>query len=81
MTDQQPEFLGLDAVADLLKVGVPTVQSLINRGILESRTQGRQTVVPYQAVLAFLRDDQRALLDEHGQAPDQGLLSGDDPGS
>ena len=77
--EQQPEFLALDAVADLLKVGVPTVQSLINRGILESQTHGQRTVVPYQAVLAFLRDDQRKLLDQHGQAPDLGLLTGDEP--
>jgi phage terminase Nu1 subunit (DNA packaging protein) len=77
--EQQSEFLALDAVADLLKVGIPTVQSLINRGILESQTQGQQTVVPYRAVLMFLRDDQRKLLDEHGQAPDLGLFSGDEP--
>ena len=79
--DQRSEFLTLEAVADLLKVGVPTVQSLIERGLLESQVQGRQAVVPYQAVLAFLRDDQRALLDQTGQAPDQGLLSSDEPTS
>ena len=77
--EQQSEFLTLDAVADLLKVGIPTVQSLINRGILESQTQGQQTVVPYRAVLMFLRDDQRKLLGEHGQAPDPGLFTGDEP--
>lgn len=75
--EQQAEFLALDAVADLLKVGIPTVQSLINRGILESHTQGQQTVVPYRAVLMFLRGDQSKLLGEHGQAPDLGLLTGD----
>jgi hypothetical protein len=77
--EQQSEFLALDAVADLLKVGVPTVQSLINRGMLESQTQGQQTVVSYGAVLMFLRKDQRKLLEEHGQAPDLGLLTGDEP--
>jgi hypothetical protein len=77
--EQQSEFLALDAVADLLKVGIPTVQSLINRGLLESQTQGQQTVVPYRAVLMFLRDDQRKLLDEHGHAPDLGLVTGDEP--
>ncbi len=77
--ERQSEFLTLDAIADLLKVGIPTVQSLINRGILESQTQDQQTMVPYRAVLAFLRDDQRKLLGEHGQAPDLGLLTGDEP--
>jgi len=77
--ERQSEFLTLDAVADLLKVGIPTVQSLINRGILESQTQNQQIVVPYRAVLAFLRDDQRKLLDEQGQAPDLGLLTGEEP--
>jgi phage terminase Nu1 subunit (DNA packaging protein) len=77
--EQQSEFFALDAVADLLKVGIPTVQSLINRGLLESQTQGQQTVVPYRAVLMFLRDDQRKLLDEHGHAPDLGLVTGDEP--
>jgi hypothetical protein len=67
----QSDFLTLEAVAELLKVGIPTVQSLINRGILESQIQGQQAVVPYRAVLAFLRDDQRKLLDEQGQAPDK----------
>ena len=77
--EQQSEFLTLDAVADLLKVGIPTVQSLIDAGLLESQTQGQQTVVPYRAVLMFLRDDQRKLLEEDGQAPDLGLLTGDQP--
>ena len=77
--EQQSEFLALDAVADLLKVGIPTVQSLINRGILESQTQGQQTVVPYHAVLMFLRDDQRKLLDERGREPDPGLFTSYEP--
>jgi excisionase family DNA binding protein len=76
--EQQTEFLTLDAVADLLKVGVPTVQSLIDRGILESQTRGRRTLVPYSAVLLFLRDDQRKLLGDQGHAPDLGLLTADE---
>ena len=39
----------------------------------------RITAVPYRAVLMFLRDDQRKLLDEDGHAPDLGLLTGDQP--
>jgi hypothetical protein len=81
MMDQQSEFLTLEAVADLLKVGIPTVQSLINRGILESQTQGQQAVVPYRSVLMFLRDDQRKLLDEHGHAPDRGPATDKDSAS
>lgn len=33
--EQAPEFLTLEAVADMLKVGVPTVQSLVDRGLLD----------------------------------------------
>jgi excisionase family DNA binding protein len=77
--EQQAEFLTLDAVADLLKVSIPTVQSLINRGLLESQTQGQQILVPYRAVLMFLRGDQRKLLDERGREPDLGLFTDDEP--
>lgn len=75
---RKSELLSLEAVADLLKAGVPAVQSLIDRGILESQAHGRQTTVPRQAVLMFLREDQRKLLHEQGQAPDQSLLAGDE---
>jgi hypothetical protein len=73
---QQPTMLTLDAAANILKVGIPTVQSLINRGILTAQTHQGQTVISYDDILTFLREDQRHLLQEEGQSPDQGLMSG-----
>jgi hypothetical protein len=64
--DQQPTMLTLDAVANILKVGIPTVQRLINRGILTAQTHQEQIVISYDDILTFLRDDQRHLLQEEG---------------
>jgi hypothetical protein len=74
--DQHPETLSLDAAANLLKVGVPTVQSLINRGMLTAKESAGETVVAYDEILRFLRADQRQLLDNGAQPADLGLLSG-----
>jgi hypothetical protein len=69
-------MLTLDAAANVLKVGIPTVQSLINRGILAAQTRQGQTVIAHDDIVRFLREDQRHLLQEEGQSPDQGLMSG-----
>jgi hypothetical protein len=74
--DQHPETLSLDAAANLLKVGVPTVQSLINRGMLTAQESAGQTIVAYDEILRFLRADQRQLLGDGAQPADLGLLSG-----
>jgi hypothetical protein len=74
--EQLPTMLTLDAAANILKVGIPTVQRLINRGILTAQMRQGQTVIAYDDILTFLRDDQRHLLQEEGQSPDQGLMSG-----
>jgi excisionase family DNA binding protein len=68
--------LSIDEVANLLKVGVPTVQSLINRGLLTTREEAGQPCVLYADVMAFLREDQRRMLDEGAQPSDLGLVSG-----
>jgi hypothetical protein len=73
--EQLPNILTLDAAANILKVGVPTVQSLIDRGILTAQTRQGQTIISYDDILRFLREDQRHLLQEEGQSPDQGLMS------
>ena len=75
--EQRPNLLTLEAAANLLKVGVPSVQSLINRGFLSAQIRDGQTVVSYDDILRFLREDQRQLLEEDGQSPDLGLMSGD----
>ena len=74
--EQLAKLLTLDAAANVLKVGTPTVQRLISRGILTAQTHAGQTVIAYDELVRFLRDDQRHLLDEEEQPPDQGLLSG-----
>ena len=75
--EQRPNLLTLEAVANLLKVGLPSVQSLINRGILTGQMRQGQMVVSYDDILRFLRDDQRHLLEADGQSPDLGLMSAD----
>jgi hypothetical protein len=74
--EQQDRWLSLDEAANILKVGVPTLQSLLNRGIFTGQERDGQTVVSYAAILAFLRNDQRKLLEAGGQPPDQGLIRG-----
>ena len=74
--EQLPTMLTLDAAANILKVGIPTVQRLINRGILTAQTHQGQTVISYDDILKFLRDDQRHLLQEEGQSTELGLMSG-----
>jgi hypothetical protein len=74
--EQLPTMLTLDAAANILKIGIPTVQRLINRGILTAQTHQGQMVISYDDILTFLREDQRHLLQEEGQSPDQGLMSG-----
>ncbi len=73
--DQKREWLSLDQTADLLKVGVPTVQSLINRGLLRTQPGTEPPLVSYDSILAFLRKEQRTLLREGRQPPDLGLAS------
>jgi excisionase family DNA binding protein len=70
------ETLSIEEVANLLKVGVPTVQSLLNRGLLAAHEESGQPCVLYADVMAFLRADQRRMLDEGEQPSDMGLISG-----
>ncbi|HEY1013936.1 MAG TPA: helix-turn-helix domain-containing protein [Herpetosiphonaceae bacterium] len=66
---ESAELLSLEQAADVLKVGVPTIRSLIDRGLLATEPGAEPPLVPTAALLAFLRADQRALLDEGGQPP------------
>lgn len=74
--EQQRVWLSLEEAADLLKVGVPTIQSLINRGLLKTHQLEDRTVISIDMVLAFLREDQRKLFDDDGQPPDLGVSGG-----
>jgi hypothetical protein len=74
--EQLPTMLTLDAAANILKVGIPTVQRLIDRGILTAQMHQGQMVICYDDILTFLREDQRHLLQEEGQSPDPNLMSG-----
>jgi excisionase family DNA binding protein len=62
--EQQRRWLSLDEAADFLKVGVPTVQRLIDRGLLHAQPGAQPPLVSYEAILAFLRSDQRRRLHE-----------------
>ncbi len=70
--EQQPEFLSVEEAANVLSVGVPTVQNLIDQGVLTTREHGGEVVVPYDALLAFLREDQRKLMEDKNQPGDLG---------
>jgi hypothetical protein len=74
MEQQPPEWLSLEAAANVLKVGIPTVQSLINRGLLTTRPECDPPQVPYAALLEFLRQDLRTLNDAGHQPADLGIL-------
>ncbi len=76
--EQKRAWLSLEETASLLKVGVPTVESLINRGLLHTQPGTEPPVVSYDSILAFLREDQHTLLGEERQPPDLGLTS-DEP--
>jgi hypothetical protein len=76
--EQKRAWLSLEETANLLKVGVPTVQSLINRGLLRAQRGTEPSLVSYDSILAFLREDQHTLLGEKRQPPDLGLIS-DEP--
>lgn len=47
--------------ADALKVGVPTVDQLIERGDLAAEMRDGEPQIAEQALLAFLRAEQQAL--------------------
>jgi excisionase family DNA binding protein len=54
-------WLTLAEAADALKVGVPTVRELIERGELQATQHNGELCVPEQALIAFLQASQRAL--------------------
>jgi excisionase family DNA binding protein len=54
-------WLTLAEAADALKVGVPTVRELIERGELQATQHNGELCVPKQALIAFLQASQRAL--------------------
>lgn len=70
--EEQHEPLTLAAVADVLKVGVPTVEGLIERGLLVAEGEGDAARVAYSDLVEYLRTNQRASTSE-GEAPADGL--------
>lgn len=63
----EQQWLTIAEVAAALKVGEPTVEQLIERGMLEVEQHGDQPRVSQEALMAFLRADQHTL--EVGQQP------------
>ncbi|HYF65574.1 MAG TPA: helix-turn-helix domain-containing protein [Herpetosiphonaceae bacterium] len=72
--DHEPTWLTLEEAATVLKVGVPTIQSLINRDLLALDSAQDPPRIAYQAVLDFLRRDQRTLSEQGHQPPDLGMI-------
>jgi excisionase family DNA binding protein len=54
------QTLSFDEAAAVLKIGVPTLEELIARGLLRTVREHGETCVRYDDLLAYLRDDQRA---------------------
>ncbi len=63
----QQEWLSITEVAAALKVGEPTVQLLIDQGMIQAEQGSDGIRVSQDALLEFLRADQQTL--ENGQQP------------
>lgn len=72
--EQQPELLTLEAAADVLKVGVPTVESLIGSGALIAQEQAGELMVAYPDLLDYLRAGQRDLMSDGPAAPKDDII-------
>ena len=59
--DQPQEFLTIDEVAFTLKVGVPTVESLINRGLLEMADTPGERRIRRKDLVDLMRRNQQEL--------------------
>jgi excisionase family DNA binding protein len=60
MTELQRNSLTLEEAAEVLTVGVPTIEELIAQGMLRARDEDGQRCVLYEDLLAYLRDSQRS---------------------
>lgn len=69
---EQKESLSVDEAADVLKVGVPTIEALIADGALRAAQQQGETRVRYEDLLDYMRASQRAST-EDGDSPADGL--------
>jgi excisionase family DNA binding protein len=67
--EHEPELLTLEAAADVLKVGVPTVESLIGSGVLAAQEEGGELMVAYTDLLDYLRAGQRDLMSDGPAMP------------
>lgn len=74
MTEPERATLSLAEAADVLKVGVPTVEELIARGALAAHDEGGERRVRHEDLLAYLRASQRA--STAGGEPPAGQLGG-----
>ena len=68
--------LTVEEAAFLLKVGVPTVESLIQRGLLQAQERNSTCYLRREELVDFLRRNQRELdmNDESDAAQDFGLM-------
>jgi excisionase family DNA binding protein len=60
MTEPQRYSLTLEEAAEVLTVGVPTVEELIAQGMLRAQEEDGQRCVLYEDLLAYLRHSRRA---------------------
>lgn len=72
-----PEWLTLDETASMLNIGVPTVQTLINRGFLTTSDRAGEPKIAYADVVEFMRRDQQTLREQGHQPADLGMIPDD----
>jgi len=72
--DQQPEVLSVESAAAMLKVGVPTVESLISSGALSASHANGELVVAYDDLVDYLRANQRDLMGDGPAAPKDDIV-------
>lgn len=75
MSEARKEILSLEEAADVLKVGVPTVEDLIADGSLAAHDEAGVTCVRYDDLVAYLRISHRAS-SEDGDPPAAGKSTG-----
>jgi excisionase family DNA binding protein len=74
--ETKQDLLTLEEAAFLLKVGIPTVESLIHRGMLAAEREGGAFTIRRQDLLAHMRRNQQELeQNDNSQTPqDFGMM-------
>lgn len=56
MLEQTDDFLTVDELCELLKIGHNAAYTLLNRGVIKALRNGRTWRIPKQAVIEYTRE-------------------------